>query len=89
MSTIEACWRIFRIEINYQEPTVERLNFYLENEQPIVFDDPNYLDNVLNLLVYMWACPTLLRLGANAPLSLLYKEAIISILIISSQYTIM
>jgi hypothetical protein len=48
VSAIEACWRIFRFEINYREPAVERLNFHLENEQPIVFDDSDYLDNVLN-----------------------------------------
>jgi len=48
VSAIEACWRIFQFEINYREPPVEILNFHLENEQPIMFDDSDHLDNVLN-----------------------------------------
>lgn len=48
MSAIEACRRIFQFEINYREPPVERLNFDLENEQPVMFDDSDHLDNVLN-----------------------------------------
>jgi hypothetical protein len=48
VSSIEACWRIFQFEIHYREPAVERLNFHLENEQPVMFDDSDYLDNVLN-----------------------------------------
>jgi hypothetical protein len=48
VSAIEACWRIFQFEINYREPPVERLNFHLENEQPVMFDDSDHLDNVLN-----------------------------------------
>jgi hypothetical protein len=35
VSVIEACWKIFRFEINYWEPIVETLNFHLENERPI------------------------------------------------------
>jgi hypothetical protein len=48
VSAIEACWRIFQFEINYRDPPVERLNFHLENEQPVMFDNSNHLDNVLN-----------------------------------------
>jgi hypothetical protein len=48
MFAIEVCWRIFQFEINYRELVVEKLNFHLENEQPAVFDDSDYLDNVLN-----------------------------------------
>ncbi|XP_059451100.1 uncharacterized protein LOC132181888 [Corylus avellana] len=48
VSAIEACWRIFQIEIHYREPTVERLNFHLENEQLVMFDDLDYLVIVLN-----------------------------------------
>jgi hypothetical protein len=46
VSAIEACWRIFQFEINYRESAVERLNFHLENEQSVVFNDSDYLDNV-------------------------------------------
>jgi hypothetical protein len=31
ISTIEACWMIFQFPIHYQDPPMERLNFYLEN----------------------------------------------------------
>jgi hypothetical protein len=48
VSAIEACWRIFQFEIHYREPAVDRLNFHLENEQPVMFDDSDYLDNVLS-----------------------------------------
>ncbi|KAG6670695.1 hypothetical protein I3843_Q045000 [Carya illinoinensis] len=32
VSATEACWRIFRFDIHYCEPAVERLSFHLENE---------------------------------------------------------
>jgi hypothetical protein len=48
VSAIEACWRIFQFEIHYREPAIERLNFHLENEQQVMFDDSDYLDNVLS-----------------------------------------
>ncbi|KAG6672053.1 hypothetical protein I3842_16G038000 [Carya illinoinensis] len=48
VSTMEACWRIFRFNIHYREPVVERLSFHLENEQSIIFEDSDDLDNVLN-----------------------------------------
>jgi hypothetical protein len=38
--------------------------------------------------VYMWACPTLVRLGVKAPLSLLYKEVIVLIYNTINQDTI-
>ena len=48
MSAIEACWRIFEFEIHYRQPAVQRLSFHIENQQPVVFKDTEYLDNVIN-----------------------------------------
>ena len=36
LSACEAVWRIFSFDINYREPSVERLNFHLEGEEPVV-----------------------------------------------------
>jgi hypothetical protein len=33
ISIIEACWRLFKFLMHYQDPPIERLNFHLENEQ--------------------------------------------------------
>ncbi|XP_031266003.1 uncharacterized protein LOC116124426 [Pistacia vera] len=38
ISSMEACWRIFKIDMYYREPIVERLPFHLENEQIVIFD---------------------------------------------------
>ncbi|XP_045831339.1 uncharacterized protein LOC123922684 [Trifolium pratense] len=39
LSACEAVWRIFVFDVNYREPSVERLSFHRENEQPIVYPD--------------------------------------------------
>jgi len=38
LSACEAVWRIFSFDINYREPSVERLNFHLEGEEPVVYE---------------------------------------------------
>ncbi|KAL4626567.1 hypothetical protein ACB092_05G106000 [Castanea dentata] len=48
VSTIEACWRIFEFPIHHREPAVQRLNFHNEDEQPVVFEDTDYLNSVVN-----------------------------------------
>ncbi|XP_075658630.1 uncharacterized protein LOC142628404 [Castanea sativa] len=48
VSAIEACWRIFEFPIHHREPTVQRLNFHNEDEQPVVFEDTDYLNSVVN-----------------------------------------
>lgn len=48
LSACEAVWRIFSFDINYRDPSVERLNFHLEGEEPIVFEDDEDLEDVLN-----------------------------------------
>ena len=48
VSTIEACWRIFEFEIHYRQPIVQRLSFHIENQQPVVFKDTEYLDNIID-----------------------------------------
>ncbi|XP_047978732.1 uncharacterized protein LOC125220620 [Salvia hispanica] len=48
VSSCEAAWRIFGFEIQYKDPSVERLSFHLPNEQHIIFDEADSLDNVLN-----------------------------------------
>ena len=48
VSAIEACWRIFEFEIHYRQPAIQRLSFHIENQQPVVFKDIEYLDNVIN-----------------------------------------
>ncbi|KAK4597272.1 hypothetical protein RGQ29_015015 [Quercus rubra] len=48
VSTIEACWRIFEFAIHHREPAVQRLSFDNEGEQPVVFEDTDYLNNVVD-----------------------------------------
>ncbi|KAM4099556.1 hypothetical protein ACJW30_05G000100 [Castanea mollissima] len=48
VSAIEACWRIFEFPIHHREPAVQRLNFHNEDEQPVVFEDIDYLNSVVN-----------------------------------------
>jgi len=47
LSACEAVWRFFSIDINYREPSVERLNFHLEGEEPIIFEDHEDLEDVI------------------------------------------
>ena len=48
LSACEAVWRIFSFDINYREPSVERLNFHLEGEEPIVFEENEELEEIIN-----------------------------------------
>ncbi|XP_050290504.1 uncharacterized protein LOC126728763 [Quercus robur] len=48
VSAIEACWRIFEFAIHHREPAVQRLSFHNEDEQPVVFEDTDYLNNVVD-----------------------------------------
>ena len=48
LSTCEATWRIFAFDIHYREPLVERLNYHLENEQSVLYEDHERLEDVLN-----------------------------------------
>jgi hypothetical protein len=47
ISASEACWRIFEFPIQFRHPAVERLNFHLENEHPIIYPEFGSLENVL------------------------------------------
>ncbi|KAH9620971.1 hypothetical protein KSS87_023892 [Heliosperma pusillum] len=47
ISACEAVWRIFGIHIHFKTPSVERLHFHLPGEQPVVFDDDTFIDDVL------------------------------------------
>ncbi|MCH79269.1 ATP-dependent DNA helicase PIF1 [Trifolium medium] len=48
LSACEAVWRIFVFDVNYREPSVERLNFHLENEQSVVFPDEASIEDVVS-----------------------------------------
>ncbi|CAJ2631977.1 unnamed protein product [Trifolium pratense] len=48
LSSYEAVWRIFTFDINYKKPSVERLTFHLPGEQPVVFDDVDPINEVVN-----------------------------------------
>jgi hypothetical protein len=48
LSACEAAWRIFSFDIHYREPSVERLNYHLEDEHTILFEDNESLEDVLN-----------------------------------------
>jgi len=47
LSACEAVWRIFSFDINYREPSVERLSFHLEGEEPVVYEDNEDLEEVI------------------------------------------
>ena len=40
-------WRIFQFDIHHRNPSVERLPFHLPNEQPVLFDETESIDYVL------------------------------------------
>ena len=48
ISSCEAAWRILGFEVQYKDPSVERLSFHLPNEQSVIFYERERLDNVLN-----------------------------------------
>ncbi|XP_074288915.1 uncharacterized protein LOC141614060 [Silene latifolia] len=47
LSACEATWRIFGFDIHYRTPAVERLQYHLPDEQPIVFHDDDWVDEVV------------------------------------------
>ncbi|XP_031108530.1 uncharacterized protein LOC116013005 [Ipomoea triloba] len=48
ISPCEAAWRIFSFEIQFRNPSIERLSFHLPDEQSIIFDDGDNVDSVIN-----------------------------------------
>ncbi|KAF7826981.1 uncharacterized protein G2W53_018145 [Senna tora] len=47
ISAYEAAWRIFGFDINFREPSVERLPFHLPDQQGVVFGDHDSIDSVV------------------------------------------
>ncbi|XP_074306237.1 uncharacterized protein LOC141641477 [Silene latifolia] len=47
LSACEAAWRIFGFDIHYRTPAVERLQYHLPDEQSIVFQDDDWVDEVV------------------------------------------
>ncbi|XP_074305160.1 uncharacterized protein LOC141640171 [Silene latifolia] len=47
LSVCKAAWRLFRFDIHYRTPAVERIQYHLPNEQPIVFHDDDWVDEVV------------------------------------------
>ncbi|KAH9622346.1 hypothetical protein KSS87_022355, partial [Heliosperma pusillum] len=47
ISACEAVWRIFCFPIHFKTPSVERLHYHLPGEQPVMFDDDTFIDDVL------------------------------------------
>ncbi|CAH1426925.1 unnamed protein product [Lactuca virosa] len=50
ISACEACWRLFRYDIHYRTPPVERLSFHLQDKQPVVFKPSQRVTNVTNVV---------------------------------------
>ncbi|XP_019189692.1 PREDICTED: uncharacterized protein LOC109184103 [Ipomoea nil] len=48
ISPPEAAWRIFGFDIQFRNPSVERLSFHLPNEQSIIFHDDDLVNDVVN-----------------------------------------
>ncbi|XP_071713690.1 uncharacterized protein [Rutidosis leptorrhynchoides] len=48
VSSCEAIWRILSFDINHRNPTVIRLPFHLEDQHSIVFDEEDFIENVLD-----------------------------------------
>lgn len=44
LSACEAAWRIYKFDIHYRFPPVERLPFHLESEQSVIFDSLESID---------------------------------------------
>jgi len=44
----EAALRIFSCDIHYREPSVKRLNYHLEDEEPVLFEDHERIEDVFN-----------------------------------------
>ncbi|XP_074296908.1 uncharacterized protein LOC141627568 [Silene latifolia] len=47
LSACEAVWRLFGFDIHYRTPAIERLQYHLPDEQPIVFHDDDWVDEVV------------------------------------------
>ncbi|XP_019197738.1 PREDICTED: uncharacterized protein LOC109191567 [Ipomoea nil] len=47
ISPCQAVWRLFSYDIQFRNPSVERLSFHLPNEQSIVFYDDLFVETVL------------------------------------------
>ncbi|KAL7137773.1 hypothetical protein ABFS83_10G115500 [Erythranthe nasuta] len=48
LSACEAMWRLFNFDIHYRDPSVVRLSFHLPDHQPIVFNENQSLQSVLD-----------------------------------------
>ncbi|XP_074300820.1 uncharacterized protein LOC141632144 [Silene latifolia] len=48
LSACEVAWRLFGFEIHYRTPAVERLQYHLRDEQPVVFYDDDFIDEVVD-----------------------------------------
>ncbi|XP_019186536.1 PREDICTED: uncharacterized protein LOC109181238 [Ipomoea nil] len=48
ISPCEAAWRIFAFDIQFRNPSVERLSFHLPNEHSVIFHDDDLVDDVVN-----------------------------------------
>ncbi|XP_019179623.1 PREDICTED: uncharacterized protein LOC109174850 [Ipomoea nil] len=48
ISPSEAAWRIFAFDIQFRNPSVERLSFHLPNEHSIIFHDDDLVNDVVN-----------------------------------------
>nr|XP_027096038.1 uncharacterized protein LOC113715934 [Coffea arabica] len=48
LSPIESCWKIFDFKMQRQYPSVIRFQYHLPNHQFIIFNDDNYLYDVLD-----------------------------------------
>ncbi|XP_019159023.1 PREDICTED: uncharacterized protein LOC109155818 [Ipomoea nil] len=48
ISPPEAAWRIFAFDIQFRNPSVERLSFHLPNEQSIISHDDDLVNDVVN-----------------------------------------
>lgn len=48
LSACEAAWRIFSFDVNYREPSVQRLSFHLEDEHSVIYGDDDDLEEVVN-----------------------------------------
>ncbi|KAM3305286.1 hypothetical protein P3S67_012152 [Capsicum chacoense] len=54
ISSCEVSWRILGFPIHYRQPLVERLAFYLKDEQNVIFSDDDLIDDVANRLSFLW-----------------------------------
>ncbi|XP_054782009.1 uncharacterized protein LOC129289243 [Prosopis cineraria] len=48
VSSCESVWRILGFDINYRNPSVERLSFHLPNHQMVVFEENEDLQHVMS-----------------------------------------